>query len=347
MKNIVRPEERITIKLTWPYAPQDATISQFLGNNDNEYKHCKFYINSRLKECDYWFVCDDIGQDASCKVDPAKIFFCTAELPYMTNYRSDADETFLRQFSKIFTCHDIYRDNVVASLPFLPWLINAKYHSDIFAKSERDYNYLTQMEMPEKQKVISVFCSNKIMYEHQRLRLRFVLKIKEYFKDKIDWFGAGVNELSPKWRGMAPYKYHLALENQSTYNVISEKLFDSFLSLSYPIYWGAPNAGDYLPRDSFAPINIMDLKGSIKTIEKVIEGNTWEMNLPAIVQAKNLVLNKYNLFMRIAEICIEDRNSNGYPGEKSVAELRPRKSLSIGKKMAFHLGRKLFEIYNR
>lgn len=345
MKKIVR-QEQITIKLTGPGAPKNANLSQFLGNYDNRYKHCKFYINSSLEECDYWIVSDDVGQDNTCKVDPAKIFFCTAELPYITNYRRDIDKAFLQQFAKIFTCHDIYQDNVVASLPFLPWMINAKYHSDILASSERDYNYFTQLKILEKPKTISVFCSNKTINEHQKLRLRFVVKIKEYFKDKLDWFGSGINGLSQKWLGIAPYKYHLSLENQSTYNVISEKLFDSFLGLSYPIYWGAPNAYDYLPKNSFTPINIRDLKGSIEIIEKVIEENTWEANFEAILQAKDMSLNKYNLFIRFAEICIKDQNNNVQLNNKSIIKLKQRKYPNIVKKILFHLGKISLKIYD-
>ena len=346
MKNITRQDDEIKIKLTGLGAPKNANISQFLGNNDNKYKNCKFSINSKIEETDYWIVCDNIGQDHTCKVDPTKIFFCTAESPYITSYKKGTDKIFLRQFTKIFTCHDIYQDNVIVSLAFQPWMINAKYHEDIFASSERDYNYLSQLKELEKTRTLSVFCSNKKMNEHQELRLRFVINIKKYFKDKLDWFGGGIKELSPKWLGIAPYKYHLALENQSTYNVISEKLFDSFLGLSYPIYWGAPNVGDYFPKASFTSINIMDLKGSIEIIEKVIEENTWETNFEAILQAKDLSLNKYNLFMRIAEICIEDYNNNGQSNNKSIIELKPRKYPGIGKKILFHLGKKFLEIYN-
>lgn len=342
MREIMRDKDNIIIKLSGVSNDSNIIVSQFLGNCENHYKNCKLYINSDIQEADYWIITDNIGQiDNKCKIDSRNIFFCTAELPYITSYKSKLDSTFLQQFSKIFTCHDIYLDNTVASLPFLPWMINAKYHKDIFSQSERDYNYFSNLKILDKTKTLSVFCSNKAMNEHQELRLRFVIKIKEYFKDKLDWFGGGINELSPKWLGIAPYKYHLALENQSTYNVISEKLYDSFLGLSYPIYWGAPNVGDYFPKEAFTSINIMDLKGSIRIIEQVIEENTWEINFGAILQAKNLSLNKYNVYMRIAEICIEDYKEKGRSNKESIIELMPRKYQHISKRLLYRVGKKI------
>ena len=49
--------------------------------------------------------------------------------------------------------------------------------------------------------------------------------------------------------------------------------------------------------------------------------------------------------MRIAEICIKDYNNSRQPNKKSIIELRPRKHLTIGKKIIFHLGKKILEIY--
>ena len=36
-------------------------------------------------------------------------------------------------------------------------------------------------------------------------------------------------------------------------NLISEKLYDSYLGLAFPIYFGAPNSGEYFPKNSFPP----------------------------------------------------------------------------------------------
>ena len=76
------------------------------------------------------------------------------------------------------------------------------------------------------------------------MRYEFTKNVKDYFGSNIDWFGSGINTIEDKWVGFEEYKYHIVIENGQN-NLISEKLFDSYLGLSYPIYYGAPNVGDY------------------------------------------------------------------------------------------------------
>ena len=64
---------------------------------------------------------------------------------------------------------------------------------------------------------------------------------KKHFKDRLNWYGNGVNEINNKFEVISNSKYHIVLENDSKYNLISEKLYDSYLGLSFPIYYGAPN----------------------------------------------------------------------------------------------------------
>ena len=73
-------------------------------------------------------------------------------------------------------------------------------------------------------------------------------------------------------------KYHIVLENDSKYNLISEKLYDSYLGLSFPIYYGAPNINNYFDKNSLETIDINDIAGSINTIENAIENNLYEKN---------------------------------------------------------------------
>ncbi|MBK7635082.1 MAG: hypothetical protein IPJ13_13030 [Saprospiraceae bacterium] len=171
-----------------------------------------------------------------------------------------------------------------------------------FLKNQRDVTWFLNLNNIEKSKQISVFCSSKIISEDHLLRLKFVKKVKDYFGDAIDWYGNGINPLAQKWEGIAPYKCHIVLENQSGHNIITEKLTDSFLGLSYPIYWGAPNVNDYFPRNSFKSIEILDWKNAINIIERVLQEDPWSDLLPNLIESKNIVLTKLNPFVRIKEI---------------------------------------------
>ena len=73
--------------------------------------------------------------------------------------------------------------------------------------------------------------------------------------------------------------------------VISEKLFDSYLGLSFPFYSGAPNVNDYFPSNSLRKIDINNLDKSIEIIEECIENNLYENNSNEILYSK-----KFNLY---------------------------------------------------
>ncbi|MDC0857252.1 glycosyltransferase family 10, partial [Rickettsiales bacterium] len=134
-------------------------------------------------------------------------------------------------------------------------------------------------------------------------RYHFCIALKRHFKDKIDIFGSGHNQINTKTDAILPYKYHIAIENQSLYNVITEKLYDPFLGLAYPIYFGAPNIEQFFHKNSLTNINIFDFKSSVETIESVISSNLWEENQQYLIESKNKVLDDYSIFARIAKIC--------------------------------------------
>jgi hypothetical protein len=307
----------VTIKLSLP-GFDEADISQFTGHINNIVKDCIFYINrDDIKTADYW-VCLEAPYKAVeiCRLKKENVFFLTAEAAWPRFfYDSELKKNFLSQFGKVFTCHDIYADNVVFDLPYLPWMINANHGQSVFSKHERDRIFFEQLKFVPKTKSLSVFCSNQTWTDDHKLRLKFVKALKAHFGDQIDWFGNGIQPLDQKWDGIAPYKYHIALENQSRNNVITEKLYDSFLGLAYPIYYGAPNANEYFDSNSFSTIDIVDFKGSIKKIERILECNFYEQRLDAIIESKNLVLTKYNLFERIAEICLTAHSSTLHADE--------------------------------
>jgi hypothetical protein len=299
----------LKIKVTYPGFSGPINIEQFVGNNDNIAIDCKFYINDeKIEEADYWFVIEDMQfEEEALFINKEKIIFLTAEVIHKKKYYDKSYmRSFLDQFNEIYTCHDIYRENVHYTTPFLPWMINSNHGTSIFSNAKRNINWLKENNSINKPKILSVFCSNQQMTDDHRLRLKFVKEIKKYFGDELDWYGNGVNAVKEKWSGIAPYKYHIVLENQSRNNIITEKLYDSFLGLSFPIYYGAPNVNKYFDKNSMEVIDIYDYKESIKKIEKLILNNDWEKRVQLIIESKNKVLNEYNVFHRIAQIAIKN-----------------------------------------
>ncbi len=303
-----------------------SVISKFLPNSGNVWQDCQFFINEEIENPDYWLVIDNInGAQESAFINPNRVFFLSAEVPFVTSYFDD--EKFLSKFCKTFSAHAIFNQNNFTSLPFLPFMINAKHGYSVMNYDPKfNYDQMLGNDEVKKTKTISIIASNKgsktnKLTEFHKIRYFFAQKLKEHFKDKIDLFGYGYNEIETKSEAILPYKYHICLENQSTPNVITEKLYDSFLGLSYPIYWGASNVNDYFDKNSLSKINIFDFKGSIAIIEKTIEGDLFEKNLEFLIQAKNDVLNKYGVFQRIAEICQNDYKNDVSGGDSLKKEV--------------------------
>jgi hypothetical protein len=303
----------LKIKLSIPGFGSNIDISQFVGNLENRYQNCKFYVNnSDISEVDFWFVIDDLQfQKESVLVDPDHIYFLTAEHVHNVGYYDSYNKSkFLDQFSKIVSCYDIFRENAEYDIPFLCWMINANHGSSIVAETNRDVNWLKNLSSLEKTRTISVFCSQKTFTPEHQARYKFVEILKKHFGDTLDWYGNGVQSIPEKWDGIAPYKYHIVLENQSRHNIISEKIYDSYLGLAYPIYWGAPNLADYFPKESFSQIEILDWRNSIKTIERILLKDDWEQTLPALIQSKNIVTTDLNIFSRFSKL------ANNHPTDK-------------------------------
>ena len=125
--------------------------------------------------------------------------------------------------------------------------------------------------------------------------------MKKELGDELHWYGYE-NKTEDKIEGIASYKYHLVLENNLLPNTMTEKLFDSYLGNSYPIYSGATNAEEYFPNNIFTRINMHDFNGSINAIKDCISNNSYETNYEELLEAKKVVLERFNLIKRIDEI---------------------------------------------
>ena len=80
------------------------------------------------------------------------------------------------------------------------------------------------------------------------MRLLFAEKIAEHFGSDIDWFGDGIKTIENKWEAVSNYKYHIVLENESRNFLISEKLYDSYLGLAFPFYYGGSNVNSFFSK---------------------------------------------------------------------------------------------------
>ena len=193
------------IKVTIPGCPSGSvkdqgkynSISKFLPNAGNIWKNCQFFINEEIEQPDYWVIIDNLNDKReSVNIDKNKIFFLSAEVPFVTSYFDD--EIYLSQFYHIYSPHAIYHhDNHVSALPFLPFMIDAEYNKNVFCYNHNfNYDSLLVANKIKKSKLLSIIASNKgsnhhNMTEFHKIRYYFAQKLKEHFKDKIDLYGYG------------------------------------------------------------------------------------------------------------------------------------------------------------
>jgi len=143
---------------------------------------------------------------------------------------------------------------------------------------------------------------NIIDKTNKELRINFLNILQNRIDGDIDFFGRDIKKTATKEKGILNYKYHIVIENNIYKNIISEKIFDSYLGLSYPLYSGGSNLEDFFPKESFTKLDLNDFNGSIQKIEHILENDSYNKKVKALKDARNIVLNKFNLIYRIDAI---------------------------------------------
>ena len=106
---------------------------------------------------------------------------------------------------------------------------------------------LESCELHKKTKLVSMIYSEKTWLFGHRLRhiiAKSLLPAMNY--GKIDLFGRGTTRpLELKSQGTNDYMFQIAVESAKRQSYFSEKIYDCFVTGTVPIYWGAPNIGDF------------------------------------------------------------------------------------------------------
>ncbi len=301
------------VKLTtpnpdWPLERQTPGESGIWGN-------CQFFINRDVEECDYWVVLDDLPGSQVSQCQPQNTLLITAEPPSVKTYAPK----YLRQFGAVLTCNrQIKTAHVIYSHSSLPWHVGRRSRGHQNLGFSKNYDELSGMQTFEKKKLISVITSGKTFTRGHRQRIAFVNQLKQHFGSRLDVFGRGINEIEDKWDAIADYRYHIALENCRYPDYWTEKLSDAYLGGAVPLYYGCPNLSDYFSATSFIPITY-EFTSAVAIIEKTLSQDHYEDLIPAVLQARRLVLNTYNLFPRLHEFINQFASS----GLKTQVMLQP------------------------
>jgi len=173
--------------------------------------------------------------------------------------------------------------------------------------NEGDNTYLCVDDLAKtpplsKTQDLSTVCSNKQMGATlHRQRYKCVMALKDRLGDSFDVFGRGIRPINDKSEAMNNYRYHVTIENNVESGYWTEKIADSFLAYCIPFYFGPANIQEVFPKEAVIPIDIFDIDGAEAIIREEIKPGSYEKRLPALLKARNMVLNDYNLMKVIAQ----------------------------------------------
>lgn len=300
---------KIIVKISYPVW-WDGMGSNILAQTPamtSKWSNYQFEINNQIKECDYWFIFEDhsiyLHESAICP--PENCVLITNEEKSMWTYPLD----YLRQFGKILTSRDdIDHKCVIRTQHLAPWHVR------------KSYDFLKKCAVPDKVFNLSSITSDAVSLEGHRKRYKLLNRLKGHFKDQLHWFGKGEHPIEDKWDGLALYKYSIAIENSCHLHYFTEKIIDCFLSFTMPIYWGCPNIETYFPPESLVLItDLDDYKRVISQIEEAIEEKRYEKNYIYLLQARSLVLDRYQIFPFLSNwLDIQDLDSKILKKEKVI-----------------------------
>jgi hypothetical protein len=188
----------------------------------------------------------------------------------------------------------------------------------------KTYDQLKAMaKPPAKDKMLSAIIGGARDLPGHRQRFRFVQKLKQS-DIPLDLYGKEVNPIDDKADALEPYYFSLAIENNSNPDMWTEKLADCFLSWTVPFYFGCTNLDAYFPPQSYVQIDINDPRRSMEAIREHLNPESWESRMDAVREARELVLEKYQLFPFLVDE-IKKAPSNG----KTVRQTIPAYQRSV------------------
>jgi len=230
---------------------------------------------------------------------------------------------YLRQFKHLLTSHEpdcVRHEGRIYSQPGLPWF----YGRSTSGGGSLSFDEISRLGPRQKKYELSTVCSKKrMLHTNHRLRYKFTKRLKEDFKS-MEIFGYDSKRMDDKAQALDEFKYHLAIENHISPHHWTEKLADCYLGYCVPIYAGCTNISEYFPEESYITINPFHYEDTVSVIREKLNSNFFTKALPAIIESRNRVLNKYNLFATIDRL-IASRNENSLYQSSSCQILsRPR-----------------------
>lgn len=284
-------------------------LSKFLGpfilrqtpGGSGKWGDCQFIVNGPPGAYDRVIVYDTMAAPADVTCPPNGILFVAGEPPAIKHYHP----SFLAQFARVVVQDsDTSHPRLIDTHGGQPWFVGIAAEKGKPPKVTLTFEDLAAAR-PKKTGLLSVVAALRNVTDGHRARVRLAETLQKRFGDDVTVFGRDTKPFADKWDVLAPFKYHVALENSRYPHYFTEKLTDTYLADCFPLYWGCPNASDYFDPAGFRAINIHDPEGAADTIARAIDDGLWEKTRDIRAADRERVLNEHNLFALLARLCSE------------------------------------------
>lgn len=258
-----------------------------------------FIWDSECDEYDWVVVYDEMPtEDAGTFRNGAEVLRCPAGHTILLTVEPISIKDYGIAYPRQFGC--VLTNQPLSLFPGCHAVLGEGYYKWFYGKGWQEV--VAQQEPPEKTELLSVVCSSKQQKhtEHHR-RFELIRELSQRFPE-LAWYGHGVRKIDHKYDALDPFRYHIAIENHIAPHHWTEKIIDALLAWCLPFYVGDPELESVLPPDSFIRIPLDDSAEAERIIRSAIQNGEREKRLPAIREARELLLTRYNTWAQIAKV---------------------------------------------
>lgn len=180
----------------------------------------------------------------------------------------------------------------------------------------KPYTMLKQLQYSPRTLPLVAICSGKTQVVGHRKRLVLLKFLAKHLGPNVfhvygrglkarDFNGCYQGELKGKCKfdTLSRYQHCMALENDACPNYVTEKLYDCFLSLCRPIYWGAANVKEYFPDKALVVLDSLDASETVlSTVRSIVSGGITDEMVRALMEAKTQTLDRHNIWPQLERI---------------------------------------------
>lgn len=230
----------------------------------------------KVKKCDLFIALNGAKEDINVMAKQAWVFTFEPPIPESSGMFKDK----FNYYDRVYTSYPSDgNDNIINTTFLSEWHIGKTYSELLRLKP-----------MPKNNDVIWV-TSNLTWLDGHKKRMKFV----EYVQKNTDYnlYGVGINPIASKYEVYKDSKYVIGVENTYADDYWTEKLADSYLAYSMPIYYGCPNITKYFPKESMIIIDIEKPEEAQQIIQKAIDEDLYTKNFQYILEARDIVLKQF------------------------------------------------------